>query len=124
MALLSPFVIKIINKSWQSNFESSVQGSIESVKNLYLNETTNPQSEVYLPLTVEFLEDSYKTYCGGNEIDLIYKLDAKGLKPISGKITWDENSNIIVENLKYKGYKYICNKEAQGQIECIKDSLK
>ena len=25
---------------------------------------------------------------------------------------------------KEKGYKYICNKEAQGQIECIKDSLK
>lgn len=124
MALLSPFVVKIINKSWKNNFESSVYGSIESVKNLYLNEVTNPLSAVTLPFMVEYSEDSYKVYSGGVEIDLTYKLETKGLKPISGSIMWNTDSNVVVKDLRYKGYNYVCNKVPLGDVECVKDTEK
>lgn len=118
--LLFPIVFKIIEASQLGTAKSSVYGSIDSVKNLYLNEVTSPDSTITLPFTIKYDNGSYKAYCGSKEIDLNYELDTTGRQPISGQIMWGADDKISVINLKYKDY--TCNKEPMGDVECQKNS--
>ena len=117
---LFPIVFSIINNSQEGTIKSTVYGNIDAVKNLYLNEVTNPTSEIVLPFTLEYINRNYRTYCGNEEVFLSNKLEVKGIQPISGKITWGEDDKIVVENLKYRNY--TCNKKASGDVECVKNS--
>lgn len=115
-----PIFEKIIYKTQDSAVTTNVNTTIDNIKNFYLEENQKMDSIVYLPFKVEYTKDNYKIYCNGNEVNLPTKINTKGDKPISGSITWTEDNNIIVTNLKFKNY--TCNKSTQGQVKCVRNS--
>lgn len=118
ICLVFPIVEKIIYKSQLSGIESSVHGAISSVQVLYTKSSL--KTDIELPFTVEYTENSYKLYSGISKITLKDKIDSKGRKPIGGKIVITKTGEILAKNLKFE--KFTCNKEHLKMVECQKNS--
>lgn len=119
---LFPIVYRTILNSEKGGAKSHVYVIIENVKVLYLNEVADMENEINLPFTVEFNENSYKTYYNNQEVQLKYNLKEEKIQPTSGKITWETGDGISVTNLHYKNY--ICNKTVNTDITCVKETQK
>ncbi len=118
--LLFPICKKMVYNAQDSSASTSVYNMIDSVKNLYLVENQQLDNKVYLPFAVEYNEESYKTYCNGNEVDLPTKLKLEGNKPTSGTIVWRKDNSIVVNDLVYNNH--TCNKLPEGDVECVRNS--
>lgn len=118
--LTFPFLEKIIYNVQDSSVTTNVNTTIDNIKNVYLNENQKIDNVVYLPFTVEYNKNGYKTYCGGKEVKIETTINAKGNKPISGTITWGKDNNITVTNLKFKSH--TCNKIAGEDVKCVRNS--
>ena len=116
--LLFPIVQNIIYKSDIEGVKASVYGSIDSVKLLYLNESN--ASEIGLPFTVVYDNDSYKTYVGKDEYNTNNKIETHGRKPIGGSINITPAGLVTVSDLKYKNY--VCSMPPGGELSCKRSS--
>lgn len=114
---LSPFIQKIIYNAQISGAESSVYGSIDSIRILYIKESS--KEKISLPLTVEYTKESYRIFSGNKEYEV--DLEFEGQKPISGKIILGSDNEVSVVDLKYGGL--ICNKSLNGNVKCVRNSI-
>ncbi len=116
--LIFPIVQRTIYAAQLSGIESSVYGSIDSVKVLYTNESLN--QEITLPFTVKYNKKGYNLYLGTKKITAKEKITKSGRLPIGGHITINPDGTISVVKLKYE--KFICSKPPNGELKCQRNS--
>ncbi|MBR2832959.1 MAG: hypothetical protein IKE75_00720 [Bacilli bacterium] len=120
LILLFPIIVKIVYSAQEKIIKTNVYTLINETKNVYLIENTRGTGAIYLPFKIEYNKDEYKTYCGDKQIIIGTKINIKGNKPLSGAVILNENDKIIVNNLKFKSH--TCNKSADGEVKCIRNS--
>ncbi len=118
ICFLFPIVQNIIYESEEKGAESSVYASIDSVKLLYVVESH--KEKIDLPFSIQYNGDSYVAYIGNKPYSTSNKIENKGRKPISGKISIDPNENVTVTNLKINNF--VCSMPPKGDLNCKRSS--
>ncbi len=114
--ILLPSVTAVISKSMQMSAKTNTKGTVEIVKELYIN--INLTDDVILPFKVIYNKKGYEIYSGGEKYTPVktIKIKNEGKLPTSGSVEIDSEGYTTVKNLKFGLYK--CNQIKDGDIVC------
>ena len=116
IVILLPSVATIISKSLSLSAKTSTSGTIEIVKELYIN--LNIEGDIALPFKVEYNKEGYVLYSNNKRYTpkKNIKVKSKGKLPTGGSIEIKKDGLIIIENLKFGICK--CNQDESQELVC------